>query len=271
MKAFRFLGTLVLIQLTVISFSLLSAAEVQLSLGKKIYTSELGQISSTFSNSVECHEFEDRPAVYICLAENQDLLRSLMGRVSFFVEGVPGGVVVAENNQEYLKSTQANYDGHDIMAEDFSKFFAEMDKKCPEMNYMCPNSLESGLREYVIGDAHRQQYQNFVVIAVVAKTDFFSGIVSHELLHARFFLNEKYRIVVDKFWREEVSDQDRLEIKRILGEVYNLKNENGYLLLLNEFQAYLLEETSNDNILGSMAVKYGKHLREELERIEFEP
>jgi hypothetical protein len=268
MKAFRFLCSLILVQLTVLTFSLVSAADPQLSLGKKIYTSELGQISSSFSNSVECHELEDRPAVYVCLAENQDLLRRLMGRVSYFVEGVPGDVVVAEDNQEYLKSTQANYDGHDIMAEDFLKFFSVMDKQCPEVNYMCPNTLESDLREHVIGDALRNQYQNYVVIAVVAKTSFFSGIVSHELLHARFFLSDKYQSVVDKFWRDEVSAEDRLEITRILGEVYNLKNNNGYFLLLNEFQAYLLEDSASDNILGSMATKYGQRLREELAQIE---
>lgn len=243
--------------------------EPQFTLGAPLSSFAIEKFNSSFTGSVECREFLDIPAAYVCLTENQETLQHLMGRVSYFVEGTPGRIIVSETNKNYTESEQYKYDGHDIEAKDFYYFYARMDFKCFFENSFCPNRLEAELRRKILSDARHKNYSNFVVIAMVAQTSFFSETFSHELLHARFFLNINYQNAVDKFWKTQVSAQDQLQIIEILQRIYNLKNQSdGYFLLLNEFQAFILQKDAQKEILGAQALKYAEPLRKVLQQID---
>ncbi len=75
--------------------------------------------------------------------------------------------------------------------------------------------------------------------------------ISHEFFHAQYFLNPKYRSIVDKYW-EGLDAEKKEKFKKNLPPVYDRDND---FLIKNGFQAYLL----SGNLPQSMASFFSIH------------
>ena len=71
--------------------------------------------------------------------------------------------------------------------------------------------------------------------------------IEHELLHAQYFSDPRYKSVVHSFWRERLSEEQRGQVRRELGAQYDPANED---LMVNEFQAYVLQSTPRGWLLA---------------------
>jgi hypothetical protein len=233
------------------------------------------QVSS--AEDIDCRSLKYIPGTILCLTKTEPQLKALMGRISYFVEGKQGRILVQEDNPTYQISDQANYAGHDIMYSDFSEFYTKIDESClspTSSEKICLNTEEIALRKLI--DDEKKSFGNVVVIAAQAETDILNVVVSHEILHAKFFLNPEYQKIVKKFWIDKVvAAQKDVEIHNKLSDIYAVANatvsftegqgpsSRPELLLLNEFQAYILQQGDRRY---SHLKEYMDLFRSELER-----
>jgi hypothetical protein len=131
---------------------------------------------------------------------------------------------------------------------------------------MCPTPEEEEVFKEVILPMSQKQ-EPFVVISYSVNGDW-SYVLSHELPHAQYFLDIKYRQAVDKFWSESVTEEDREKVKKVLGEAYN---QNDDLLMRNEFQAFLLESRAAEDRLKDFVPLYRDKLIKRLEEVGSAP
>lgn len=97
-----------------------------------------------------------------------------------------------------------------------------------------------------------KKYPNLVLIGLYPSKDLNINL-SHELLHASFFKDKILRSIIEQFWNEKVTKKDKQSIMKILSDDYDIRDFN---LLINEFQAYILESDALNDKLAKYAKKY---------------
>jgi hypothetical protein len=95
---------------------------------------------------------------------------------------------------------------------------------------------------------------NFYLIAISVLTyDDPKSIVAHEIQHATYHLDPDIRATVGAFWSSAVPDADKAAIRATLGRIYNSANE---ALMIDEFQAYILQPAAENAVLGAFVATY---------------
>ncbi|MCB0369117.1 MAG: hypothetical protein KDD45_06595, partial [Bdellovibrionales bacterium] len=126
---------------------------------------------------------------------------------------------------------------------------------------ICLNSAEKELFEKLILPKSKENKKIVIIAyALYGRMDPIK-IISHEVMHAQYFTSLIYKSIVDSFWQTEVSKEDKLKIKKILGRYYDSSNE---LLVKNEFQAYILMSGAESGLLSAFLDEYRKPLTEAL-------
>ncbi len=198
---------------------------------------------------LECRMIEEIERVYLCASRDSgDMNRALM-RASVYVEGLDGNPrgTILDPESPVLAKIAADTAGHDLKREDLLRFYEDLQGRCEQEPELCPTPHERALFEgYILPLAEDES--PFVVIAypviVERAGQSWHWIVSHEVLHAQYFMQPEYRATVDQFWRHQVADADKAFVKRFLGQSYDVSDE---LLLINEFQAYTLQAGNENN------------------------
>jgi hypothetical protein len=90
------------------------------------------------------------------------------------------------------------------------------------------------------------------LIAYVQSTKPPLKVLTHEIHHAQFALTPGYREVVQQFWNNKILKKDQVAIREKLGRVYNLNQD----ILLDEFQAYLIQEAADQDMLRAFVDDY---------------
>jgi hypothetical protein len=184
------------------------------------------------NEGTECKHISDIPGTYVCLMDFSDMIATF-ARASFFVEQAPQHTLVGEKDLAFQHSPPVtSYGGHDLNSQDLLTFFSASKKACKKNHAYCLNSHETFLR-HLVAKAKSRGFEKSVIIGIAATS------ISHELRHARYFLNEGYRKTVNEFWNTVVSPEDRQLITQRLGVIYDANNTD---LIINEFQAYLLQD-----------------------------
>ena len=93
------------------------------------------------------------------------------------------------------------------------------------------------------------------------------GVIAHEILHLQFFTDSRIKPVAEKFWDEKVSAEDKAAIKQKLAPNYNVEDRE---LLVNEFQAYMLQASAEYYELGNF-LKYRDALRAAMAAVGVSP
>lgn len=202
----------------------------------------------------ECREVQEIPGAHLCLSYTQEDMNMALGRASFFVEGTAGAkkeVVVAQNDYTF-RSYLNEIGGHDLKRQDLLRFYEAAQKACvKEKN--CFNKQESELFEnFILPEIKKNP--NFVIITyAIESTMDYEGIVTHEILHAQYFLNPEFQKVTNQYWDTRVSESDKRAIRRLLSKNYDSSDE---LLMKNEFQAYILQFDAENFWMKDYLSKY---------------
>jgi hypothetical protein len=115
--------------------------------------------------------------------------------------------------------------------------------------------------EYLIARIERNDH--LILVGGSFEDVLLEGTLSHELLHAVFYSDERTQRLVAEFWDTKVTDSDkRGMIDTFERAGYEVKKNPK--MLHNEFMAYLLERTASKKILKSWVPVYSAELRKHL-------
>jgi len=197
----------------------------------------------------------------LCAAGKRVYMNKAFGRVALFSEGSKGiqkGQVFALDSNEMSQMTEAF--GHNIASSEIMGFWEVLAKICKEAA-SCTSAEELELFEKVILPMSFKRPQ-FIVITYAVESDWYAAS-SHELMHAQYFLDRRFSQIVDRFWNETVTTEDRERIRQMLGEFYNRNDE---AVMRNEFQAFLLGTHASQQMLKPFVSVYQDQLIQELKK-----
>ena len=171
----------------------------------------------------ECASVQEIPGVYLCLNYTTLGMARGLARASIFIEGLgkqvsalpfPKGTLLPLDSPA-LENYSNAIQGMDLKGQDLQKFYDVLLRKCADTGDVnwCPNKYEQEMFEQFVLP-HFQRDQHFVVIthALVSKTPY-QNIVSHEIMHAQYFLQPPFRKVAGDFWSNEMSEGERQEVR----------------------------------------------------------
>lgn len=209
---------------------------------------------------IECAEVNELPGAYFCAATKKSMMNKALSRASIFSEGTTGvnkGNVIGTDSKSYLDIV-AQASGHDIPSSELIGFWAKLEQTC-QAGGACPIPEEKEFFDKIVSPISQIQHQ-FVIISYSLDSDWYQT-VTHELMHAQYFLNPVFQKTVDTFWDHEVTPDDRKKIKQVLSQGYN---QNDEFVMKNEFQAYLLDSKGPFGWLKDFSVKYRLKLVQKL-------
>jgi hypothetical protein len=213
-----------------------------------------------------CRISTDNLSLHICIAPTAVRMNQVLVRATVFAEGSFGrgtkGKVVSTNHPRYA-DTGSQFFGHDLTGQDLLRFYNSALAECHEgKQESCLSNGETEFFEQFVAP-RAQADPNFILIAFSIESSIpWSEAASHELLHARYFLEENYRNAIDEFWEKHVLPKDKELLRFILSGAYDPSDE---VLIRNEFQAYLMMKNADASLLKIFGNRYRpfliKHLR----------
>lgn len=218
----------------------------------------------------ECFETLEVQGAFLCASDTRSTMNLALARASIFVEGLFGtskGTVVTLDSRQYDEGV-SYIGGHDLRSQDLLEFHKKAEESCTRDRRTCLSEFEKNLfQNFILPRAATQK--DFVVItfSVLDGMDPLE-VVSHEILHAQYFLSDEYRKICDAFWENELSARERDTVKGKLTGVYNTKDE---VLMRNEFQAYVLMANPERHLLGAIYHKYREKLTQKLNEAGLTP
>lgn len=229
-------------------------------------TKDMGAVSEKIreksdSGYVQCGEVIENPGTYLCGSiSNEPFYRTLI-RAAYFIEGTGGPNtkrLYKHNDPLVLRPRVAAFD---LKGEDLLRFYNEANKACRADKELCLSAEERDLLENFILPLHGIQ-RNFVLITFMINDAYpVAAVVGHEILHAQYFSNPKFRGVINRFW-DTMSESEKSGIREILGSaIYDSSDE---LLMKNEFQAYILMPHPEFGLLPEMVAQYRPALLQQL-------
>jgi len=213
------------------------------------------------SGLMECAEIKEIKGVILCASTKKSTMNRALTRASIFSEGTLGtekGNLTSTESPQYLKLVEQAL-GHDVPSKELISFWSQLETACIQQSF-CPTSEEEEFFKEVVLPTNQKESQ-FVVISYSLDTEWYVTL-SHEMMHAQYFLDPQYRKTVDQFWAESLNEKDREGIRKILSTLYNGNDE---FVIRNEFQAYLLQNGAIQHNLKSYVSLYRDRLIKKLQ------
>jgi hypothetical protein len=218
---------------------------------KRSAQEEIANFHNDADGFTECRETLELPNTYLCGTYLQRDMNSLLGRATIFSDGFreynKGSLVSLQDRR--LQSLKDVMTGHDLPGNELFSFYHAARMKCAAgLSAFCLSDAENEFFKQMVIPASRRN-KPFVIIAFsVQSTTVPQFTISHEMLHARFLLDAKYHDQVKSFWDTKMSadehDQIESELKRF---GYNNQDKD---TMMNEFQAYILQDGADNNRLA---------------------
>jgi hypothetical protein len=188
----------------------------------------------------ECRWVAELEHVLLCASSDKQAMNPALLRAAIFIENQPR-VVVTHDDPIYTQLIE-RIGGFDLLKRhpagthpDLVGYYAAVDQACPRDPAMCNDPAEVAMRALL--ERAWANRPSFVVLAVAHRgTVAVDEAVSHEILHAQYFTNPRFRKVVEDYWAT-LSEATRARIRSELGSIYNPKDDE---LIQNELQAYVL-------------------------------
>lgn len=221
----------------------------------------------------ECRKTAEIKETYFCLYSDQSAMNYALGRATCYIEGAfcnsPKGTLLSTNEKNFLASVRQTL-GHDLRGVALVEFYETLKRKCDQNSRsgFCPTPQESELFERIIVPSVLRNKDFIIVAAAHLGRGNFVGTFSHEVLHAQYFNEEKYRKVVDEFWDRELSEKEKTIIRDALSVAYDKSDE---FLIKNEFQAYILEAGASTALLSKLVPSFRSRLMAALKKAGTQP
>jgi hypothetical protein len=214
---------------------------------------------------IECVEIEEIPGAFLCCSFYQQEINDALTRAGLFMgagKGTKAGTLVAQSDFPLINYKKL-VAGHNLPGQTTLDFFAAARKAHDH------NAAEKAFDETFVKSARLQKKgAAFYLIgfAIQSMKDQ-NSVVSHEIFHAHFTLNARYREIVENFWRHRVSAEDRDAVTKEIGRAYNVENEE---LVMDEFQAYLVQNRAEFDRMKAFVPKYREPLLKEFRDADVE-
>jgi len=233
-------------------------------------TTAMRSAGTSVTDYTECRETREIRGAYLCLSFNQVSMNLALGRASFFIEGlgdIARGTVVSQRDPQFRRY-QRMIGGHDLKAADLKRFHEAVTEKCRTDADYCPNAQETALFDSFILPIAAQQPDMVVITYALESSMRYDEVVTHEILHAQYFLDAAFRQVVDTYWATSVPAAEKEAIKSALSEHYDRTDD---LLMKNEFQAYMLMAGADMNLLSRYVGRHREPLMAALRAVSVTP
>lgn len=229
-------------------------------------TFENGPKSNSATGDTECREVEELKNAFLCLSYDQETMNSALTRASLSIEGIGGvekGTVISLENNGY-QYYKRRIGGHDLKGTDLAEFYSAIEKECTVDSQKCANEYEKEWYEqFILPTLDKSDGEIVIVTFAIQSSMSADAVVTHEILHAQYFLDEAFRNVIEDFWANELTGDQRDQVRATLGRHYNPADE---LLMRNEFQAYILMAGAEYKMLGRMVDMFRSPLMDALSR-----
>lgn len=202
--------------------------EIQLSAEDRIRRGVASETGYT-----ECAEVIEIPGLILCGSYFQETMNKIFMRPSIYAEGGMGheaGTVVTAYDPGFLKGVML-IKGHDIPGHSFEEFVRKA-----ATTGLTPHEAE--LAEALKG--LRQKLKTYVLISFsVQNVNDYRSVTTHEGIHAQYFLNPRFKSIVDTYWQTDLAPEQQALARGILAHLgYATSDES---LMANECGAYLLQ------------------------------
>jgi hypothetical protein len=208
----------------------------------------------------ECRWVAELEQVLLCGSPDPDAMNPPLLRASIFVENLPR--VVVERTHPLYADLMRGVGGHDLMKQhprnahlDLLGFYAALDAACARDRGLCADPGERAMRALL--ERAWAGKPRFVLLAFARR----GGVpddeaVSHEILHAQFFSDPRYRAAIEAYWRG-LPEAQRAAARTELGALYNADDEE---LIVNELQAYVLMSGAEQSRFATLVDPHGPAL-----------
>lgn len=250
-----------------------SIPEIAATDGIAAWNSDVLKHSDNKEFYTECAETKEIAHAYLCASNTLKAMNRALVRATLFVEGTAGaprGIVVSQDHMSVFRSMRSIM-GHDLRSQDLLNFWAAATKLCSdhqdEANF-CPNAQEQDFFANFVLPLSTKSKEFVVITYALAGEATYQEVVSHEIMHAQYFLQSDFMKIVDEFWEKDVTASDKEITQSLLAPYYDTKDS---LLVRNEFQAYILMVGARQNILSDLVGVYRNSLVEKLKAVGIEP
>lgn len=204
-----------------IHWPLIELAQKPLSSSEWLESALLGAVSGPNAKiDMFCGELAEVGETLVCTVQDQLRLNQAIGRIVTYVEQ---GYRVDSVSRHKSNALNRFWQGVDLQRKDFLKAAALL----REVGPVAPD--EEKLWSWL----ESRQWKVFLAFNAYSV---FTGVPSHEFLHALYFLNSDFRMAV----RSSVEPNES-QLKRLSQFVTGLYDTKDQFILSNEMQAYLLE------------------------------
>jgi hypothetical protein len=251
-----------------------SRAPIMVTQGLAAWAEEIrdrGQrVFATKRGLVDCRWVAEIDDVLLCGAFDAQAVSAMLVRAAMFIEGSGGiaqGVVSPRSGDAYTRMSQLTA-GFDLVKDDpdpkrydLIGYYAAVDRACESEPKLCLDDAEKAMRqllERAWSDRERFVVLSFAVFAPLP----FGDIVSHEILHAQYFLDPAYRTAVEVYWAA-LDEAARGPIVAALASEYA---ESDDYLMRNEFQAYVLQAGADRGRLSRFLAAHRAPLMAQLKK-----
>ena len=223
----------------------------------------LNSNTDMFDHYIDCVEIQELPGTFMCCSFYQQDINEALTRAGIFMgagKGVKEGTLPTHSEFSLINYKKL-VAGHNLPGPVVKRFYEAISAS---NDPMAKASLVEQVFFHHFANAPRVAAlgEKFYLIGFsIQTTKDQRGVISHEIFHAYYFLNPAYRDVVRRFWREVVSPEDKVAITQEIGKAYNVENED---LVIDEFQAYLVQNRAEHDRMKIFVPKYRAALLEKL-------
>ena len=176
-----------------------------------------------------CRRLVEVPSAIICLYTQRDTMNKAFYRAAHFAEQQR---VILQTSDILKNVSDMIWLGHDLRLNDFDAFWRALAKSgepaIPE---------EETLHKDITAITQQESREDWSILAV-QPSSIINGNLVHELLHAEYFANDKYRKIVASYVTTLQSTVDGQKLLQFVAERYHNQDPD---LHANEVQAHLLD------------------------------
>lgn len=219
---------------------------------------ELMQFKNDSDGYTECRKTREDKRIILCGTYLQRDMNALLLRAAMYSEGGIGGHVkhaLVATDDKHIRAHLDVIAGHDIKSVDLLNFYAKANSLCTEgQTRYCLTTAENNFYQRIVKPLSATN-NDFVIISFsVQSAATPDQIISHEFIHAKYFLDPNYKSKITAFWKNRMTTADRNKIRLALSSLGYNKNDDD--LIRNEFQAYILMHDPEDSVLSEFVSQY---------------
>lgn len=216
--------------------------------------------SSSKNSQAVCAQVIEIPGTILCAFRNSLEMNNALLRIGFFTGTAKGynvGTLISKNDPFY-QELLSEVGGHTFTIQEAQAFYSQAFANSDKTVQLNPQELDF-YSNLINNPILRSGSSKISIIGFPIDGFGYKTVIRHEINHAKFYLDSAYQAAVVQFWNSSITSDDKEKIAKQLSDIYNINNEK---IVIDEFQAYLMEGESQQNPLNSFIGRYKNALLE---------